>query len=93
MVVFVRGFLGGLGGFFLGGFGVERFGFGDSAGLEHELSAGIVGVSNSLFAGGAAGVGEFFFVFFAGFDGGADFVFDFGARAGVLFAGAGDDGF
>ena len=76
----------GLVGFFAGGFGFERFGFHNFAGLKHELSAGVVVLSNSLFAGGAAGVAEFFFVFFASFDGFADFVLNDGAGARVLFA-------
>ena len=88
LVVFVRGLLGGLGGLFPGGFGFERFGLHDFGGLEHEFSTRVVILSYSL----SAGVGEFFFVFFGGFDGFTDFVLDDRARARVLFARGLDNG-
>ena len=62
LVVFVRGLLGGLGGLFAGGFGLVRLGLGDAGALELEGGAGVI-ASNSLLAGFAAGIGEFFFVF------------------------------
>ena len=49
-------------------------------------------ICGSPLAGGAARVGELFFVLFASFDSFADFGLDGGARTGILFARAGDDG-
>ena len=88
-VRFLVGFEFGLGGFFGGAVWVVRLGFGNVRSLKDEFWC----VSSSLFAGEAAGVGEFLFVFFAGLDSLADFVFDIGARARVFFARSFDNAF